>query len=51
MEHTPFFIRLSVYEGDDKWRGPVDRDTPYPEDFTVDYVRIYSRAAPATQRH
>jgi beta-glucanase (GH16 family) len=39
--HTPFFLRVSVYEGDDKWRGAVDRTMPYPKDFEIDYVRVY----------
>ena len=38
---SPFFIRLSVYEGDGPWRGAVSRPVDYPKDFEIDYVRVY----------
>jgi hypothetical protein len=41
---APFFLRVSLYEGDSKWRGEVDRAVPYPKDFEIDCVRVYSRA-------
>jgi beta-glucanase (GH16 family) len=44
VPHTPFFVRLSLYEGDDLWRGKVNPNDPYPRDFEIDYVRVYEAA-------
>lgn len=45
VPHHAFFIRLSLYEGDNNWRGKVDRTQPYPKDFDIDYVRVYSKTS------
>jgi beta-glucanase (GH16 family) len=41
----PFFIILNFAVGGD-WPGPPDADTIFPQDFRIDYVRVY--ALPAT---
>ncbi len=37
----PFFIILNFAVGGN-WPGPPDADTVFPQDFRVDYVRVYS---------
>jgi beta-glucanase (GH16 family) len=37
----PFFIILNFAVGGD-WPGPPDADTIFPQDFRIDYVRVYS---------
>ena len=38
------FILLGLYQGAvPGWVGPTDPDMPYPRDFEIDYVRVYSR--------
>jgi beta-glucanase (GH16 family) len=44
----PFFIILNFAVGGD-WPGPPDANTTFPQDFRVDYVRVYSLpSAPPT---
>jgi beta-glucanase (GH16 family) len=43
---NPFFIRLGIYEGDSPWSGKMDPNDPYPKDFDLDYMRVYSKANP-----
>jgi beta-glucanase (GH16 family) len=40
----PFFIILNFAVGGD-WPGPPDASTVFPQDFRVDYVRVYSLPA------
>jgi beta-glucanase (GH16 family) len=47
--HTPFFIRLSLYEHNSPWCGDIDPNDPYPKDFEVDYVRVYSKTDSAKE--
>ncbi|OQB85554.1 MAG: Beta-glucanase precursor [Planctomycetes bacterium ADurb.Bin126] len=43
------FILLGLYQGAvPGWVGPTDPDMPYPRDFEIDYVRVYSRNQGAT---
>ncbi len=37
----PFFIILNFAVGGD-WPGPPDANTIFPQDFRIDYVRVYS---------
>jgi len=38
------FILLGLYQGAfPGWAGETDPDMPYPRDFEIDYVRVYSR--------
>jgi hypothetical protein len=37
----PFFIILNFAIGGD-WPGPPDANTVFPQDFRIDYVRVYS---------
>lgn len=37
----PFFIILNFAIGGD-WPGPPDADTVFPQDYRIDYVRVYS---------
>ena len=39
----PFFMLLNVAVGGD-WPGPPDGSTVFPQQMTVDYVRVYRRA-------
>lgn len=37
------FILLGLYQGAvPDWVGPTDPDMPYPRDFEIDYIRVYS---------
>jgi beta-glucanase (GH16 family) len=45
VPHTPFFPRLSLYEHNNPWCGDIDPHDPYPKDFEIDYIRIYSKTA------
>jgi beta-glucanase (GH16 family) len=40
----PFFIILNFAVGGD-WPGPPDASTVFPQDFRIDYVRVYSLPA------
>lgn len=38
------FILLGLYQrAFPAWAGATDPDMPYPRDFEIDYVRVYSR--------
>jgi len=43
--NKPFFLLLNVAVGG-RWPGPPDGSTSFPQQMTVDYVRVY-QAAPA----
>ena len=43
----PFFIVLNFAVGGD-WPGPPDASTVFPQDYRIDYVRVYS--LPSTPR-
>jgi beta-glucanase (GH16 family) len=43
----PFFLLLNLAVGG-RWPGNPDSTTQFPQRLTVDYVRVYSRSAPAT---
>lgn len=38
-------IALFQYSSSPGWTGTIDPNLPYPRDFEIDYVRVYSRAA------
>ena len=38
------FVLVGLYQGSG-WTGEVDKNMPYPRDFEVDYVRVYSKQA------
>jgi hypothetical protein len=44
--HNPFFIRLGIYEADSPWSGKIDPKDPYPKNFDLDYIRVYSKGKP-----
>lgn len=39
---TKMYLLLGLYQGSN-WTGPLDLDMPYPRDFEIDYVRIWTK--------
>ena len=42
FDDTPFFLLLNLAVGG-KWPGYPDATTPFPQEYRVDYVRVYAR--------
>ena len=38
----PFHIILNLAVGGD-WPGPATKDTAFPQEMSIDYVRVYKR--------